>query len=43
MSELDQFKIRALFILDYGNPLYDGGAPPRTDSRSQDSRRQTIR
>ena len=23
--------IRALFILDYGNPLYDDGAAPRTD------------
>ncbi len=23
--------IRALFILDYGNPLYDGGAAPHTD------------
>jgi hypothetical protein len=32
MSELDQFNIRALFILDYGNPLYDAGAPPRTDA-----------
>src|SRR5688572_10839723 len=30
MAGLDQQKIRALFILDYGNPLYDNGAPPRT-------------
>jgi len=30
MSALDQSKIHALFILDYGNPLYDNGAPPRT-------------
>jgi hypothetical protein len=35
MSELDQFNIRALFILDYGNPLYDGGAPPRTEAVRQ--------
>jgi hypothetical protein len=35
MSELDQFNIRALFILDYGNPLYDAGAPPRTDAARQ--------
>ncbi len=30
ISALDESKIRALFILDYGNPLYDNGAPPRT-------------
>jgi hypothetical protein len=30
MSALDESKIHALFILDYGNPLYDNGAPPRT-------------
>jgi hypothetical protein len=30
MSALDESKIRALFILDYGNPLYEKGAPPRT-------------
>lgn len=35
MSELDQFKIRALFILDYGNSIYDAGAPPRTDVARQ--------
>jgi hypothetical protein len=35
MSELDQFNIRALFILDYGNSIYDGGAPPRTDAARQ--------
>src|SRR5260370_33406826 len=35
MSELDQFKIRAFFILDYGNSLYDAGAPPRTDAARQ--------
>src|SRR5882724_11059689 len=30
MSALAPFGIRPLFILDYGNPLYDDGAPPRT-------------
>jgi polysaccharide biosynthesis protein PslG len=29
MSSLEQQNVRALFILDYGNPLYDHGAPPR--------------
>lgn len=29
VKALDQYHIRALFILDYGNPLYDGN-PPRT-------------
>ncbi|MEO8433911.1 MAG: cellulase family glycosylhydrolase [Pyrinomonadaceae bacterium] len=32
MAAMEQHKIRALFILDYGNPLYDNGAPPRTQS-----------
>jgi polysaccharide biosynthesis protein PslG len=31
MSALTPYKIRPLFILDYGNPLYDGGGPPRSD------------
>jgi len=31
MSSLKPFGIRALFILDYSNPLYDGDKPPRTD------------
>lgn len=31
LDALDQFSIRALFILDYGNPLYDGGVAPCTD------------
>ena len=35
MSGLDQHRLRALFILDYTNPLYDGGAPPRTESSRQ--------
>jgi hypothetical protein len=30
MAALDAAGLRALFILDYGNPLYDDGAPPRT-------------
>src|SRR5882724_414268 len=34
MSELDQFNIRALFILDYGHPLF-GGWPPRRDAARQ--------
>lgn len=32
MSQLDKRHIRALFILDYANPLYDGNLAPRTDS-----------
>jgi hypothetical protein len=35
MSALDESKIQALFILDYGNPLYDDGAPPRTPATRQ--------
>src|SRR5437016_6159127 len=35
MEALDQFKLRALFILDYGNPLY--GSPPRTEDARQAS------
>jgi hypothetical protein len=30
LKELDAFKIRALFILDYGNPLYTQGKSVRT-------------
>jgi polysaccharide biosynthesis protein PslG len=32
MSSLESVGVQALFILDYGNPLYDNGAPPRSDS-----------
>jgi hypothetical protein len=32
MSDLESQKVRALFILDYGNPLYDNGAPPRNEA-----------
>jgi polysaccharide biosynthesis protein PslG len=35
MSALDESKVHALFILDYGNPLYDNGAPPRTAETQQ--------
>jgi hypothetical protein len=35
LSALDEAKIQALFILDYGNPLYDQGAPPRTPETRQ--------
>ena len=35
MASLAPFGIRALFILDYGNPLYDGGSPPRTEETRQ--------
>lgn len=31
MTSLEPFSIRALFILDYTNPLYDEGAPPRSE------------
>jgi hypothetical protein len=35
MAALDLHKLRVLFILDYGNPLYDNGAPPRTEIARQ--------
>jgi hypothetical protein len=35
MKALDEYRIQALFILDYGNPLYDHGAPPRTAETRQ--------
>src|SRR5713226_10189695 len=35
MHSLEPFQIRALFILDYGNPLYDKGGPPRTPAARQ--------
>lgn len=31
-SELKKRGLRPLYILDYGNPLYENGLPPRTDS-----------
>jgi polysaccharide biosynthesis protein PslG len=30
ITDLERHSLRALFILDYGNPLYNDGAPPRT-------------
>src|SRR5262245_21325682 len=35
MTALESSNVRALFILDYGNPLYDDGAPPRTNESRQ--------
>jgi len=35
MAALEANRIRALFILDYGNPLYEDGAPPRTEEARQ--------
>jgi hypothetical protein len=35
MAALDLHKLRVLFILDYGNPLYENGAPPRTEVARQ--------
>lgn len=35
LAALDQHKIHALLILDYGNPLYDNDAPPRTEVARQ--------
>ncbi|MCP4639296.1 MAG: glycoside hydrolase family 5 protein [bacterium] len=31
LTDLDARNIRLLFIIDYGNPLYDGGLSPHTD------------
>ncbi|HEY8184967.1 MAG TPA: hypothetical protein VIF64_02800 [Pyrinomonadaceae bacterium] len=35
IASLEPYNIHALFILDYGNPLYDNGAPPRTEVTRQ--------
>ncbi|HZP01721.1 MAG TPA: hypothetical protein VFD30_15640 [Terriglobia bacterium] len=35
MDELAPHKIRPIFILDYSNPLYDGGLSPHTDEGRQ--------
>jgi hypothetical protein len=35
VKALDEYKIQVLFILDYGNPLYTNGAPPRTAETRQ--------
>ena len=43
MSALAPFGIRALFILDYGNPLYDGGGDPPGPPRTAASRQAFAR
>jgi hypothetical protein len=35
MQALEGQHLRALFILDYGNPLYQDGAPPRSEATRQ--------
>ena len=35
MSALDQYSLKALFILDYSNPAYDEGTPPHTEEARQ--------
>ncbi|HEV7745551.1 MAG TPA: cellulase family glycosylhydrolase [Pyrinomonadaceae bacterium] len=35
LETLKPYSIHTLFILDYGNPLYDSGAPPRTEAARQ--------
>lgn len=35
VKNLDQYKIRAMFVLDYSNTLYDGGLSPYTDEARQ--------
>src|SRR6266849_883028 len=35
MHSLEPLQIRALFILDYGNPLYNNGGAPRTEAARQ--------
>jgi hypothetical protein len=35
LETLKPYNIHTLFILDYGNPLYDNGAPPRTEATRQ--------
>jgi hypothetical protein len=35
LTSLDSVGVKALFILDYGNPLYDDGAPPRSPETRQ--------
>lgn len=32
VQALDEYGLKALFILDYGNPLYDGGLAPRDEA-----------
>ncbi len=35
IASLEPHNIQALLVLDYGNPLYDNGAPPRNESTRQ--------
>jgi hypothetical protein len=35
IASLEPHNIHALLILDYGNPLYDNGAPPRNENTRQ--------
>ena len=35
LTALQPYNIHTLFILDYGNPLYDNGAPPRNEATRQ--------
>jgi len=35
LAALQPYSIHTLFILDYGNPLYDNGAPPRKEATRQ--------
>lgn len=42
LKSLEPFGIRVLFILDYGNPLYDQGAPPRTEETRQAFARWSV-
>jgi hypothetical protein len=42
LTGLDQHKVRALFILDYTNPLYDHGNPPRTEEARQGFARWAV-
>jgi hypothetical protein len=42
LAALEDDKLHALFILDYGNPLYDKGAPPRTEPTRQAFARWTV-
>jgi hypothetical protein len=35
LKALETERLHALFILDYGNPLYENGAPPRTEATRQ--------
>lgn len=35
LDQLERHNLRAIFILDYGNPLYDGGFSPHTDAGRQ--------